>query len=109
MQEIRSSNSHMNTGICNPNKSRARHHRSLKLGLKLKYLKNVYISAIPMHFHLHCVNLTWQYQMYNPHSPEAKAIENILCGNVGQCVKYKLFQSMLLYICHTSAKVLSFN
>ena len=26
------------TGICDPNKSRARHHRSLKLGSKLKYL-----------------------------------------------------------------------
>ena len=47
-----------------------------------------------MHFHLHCVNLTWQYQMYNPHSPEAKAIENILCGNVGQYVKPELFQSI---------------
>ena len=29
----------MATGICDPNKSRARHHRSLKLGSKLKYLK----------------------------------------------------------------------
>ena len=28
----------MVTGICDPNKSRARHHRSLKLGSKLKYL-----------------------------------------------------------------------
>ena len=38
MQEIRSSNPPVVTGICDPNKSRARHHRSLKLGLKLKYL-----------------------------------------------------------------------
>ena len=27
------------TGICNPNKSRARHHHNLKLGSRLKYLK----------------------------------------------------------------------
>ena len=38
MQEIRNSNPPVVTGICNPNKSRARHHRSLKLGSKLKYL-----------------------------------------------------------------------
>ena len=29
----------MVTGICDPNKSQARHHQSLKLGSKLKYLK----------------------------------------------------------------------
>ena len=40
MQEIRSSNPPMVTGICDPNKSRARHHRSFKLGSKLKYLNS---------------------------------------------------------------------
>ena len=35
MQEIRSSSPPVVTGICDPNKSRARHHRSLKLGSKL--------------------------------------------------------------------------
>ena len=39
MQEISSSNPPMVTGICDTKKSRARHHRSLKFGLKLKYLK----------------------------------------------------------------------
>ena len=39
MQEILSSNSPVVTEICDPNKSRARHHRSLKLASKLKYLK----------------------------------------------------------------------
>ena len=34
-----SSSSPVVTAICDPNKSRARHHRSLKLGSKLKYLK----------------------------------------------------------------------
>ena len=38
MQEIRSSNPLVVTSICDPNKSRARHHRSLKLGSKVKYL-----------------------------------------------------------------------
>ena len=38
MQDIRSSNAAVVTGICDPNKSRARHHCSFKLGLKLKYL-----------------------------------------------------------------------
>ena len=38
MQDIRSSNPPVVTGICDPNKSRARYHRSLKLGSKLKYL-----------------------------------------------------------------------
>ena len=40
MQEIRSSNPPVVTGIFEPNKSRARHHRCLKLGSKLKYRKN---------------------------------------------------------------------
>ena len=37
MQDIRSSNLSAVTGICDPNKCRARHHRSLKLGSKLTY------------------------------------------------------------------------
>ena len=37
-QEIRSSNPPVVAGICDPNKYRARHHSSLKLGSKLKYL-----------------------------------------------------------------------
>ena len=41
MQEIRSSNSPVVTGICDPNKSRTRHHRNLKLGSKLKYLYGI--------------------------------------------------------------------
>ena len=43
MQEIRSSNPPVVTGICDPNKSRVRHHRSLKLGSKLKYLSILYL------------------------------------------------------------------
>ena len=39
MREICSSNPPVVTGICDSNKFRARHHRSLKLGSKLKYLK----------------------------------------------------------------------
>ena len=39
MQEICSSNPPVVTGICDPNKSGAQDHHSLKLGLKLKYLK----------------------------------------------------------------------
>ena len=38
MQGIRSSNPPVVTGICDLNKSRACHHRSLKFGSKLKYL-----------------------------------------------------------------------
>ena len=38
MQEIGSSNPRVVTGTSDPNRSRARHHRSLKLGLKFKYL-----------------------------------------------------------------------
>ena len=38
MHKICSSNPPVVTGICDPNKSQAQHHRSLKLGLKLKYL-----------------------------------------------------------------------
>ena len=34
---ITSTNPPVATGVCNPNKSWARHHRSLKLGSKLKY------------------------------------------------------------------------
>ena len=36
MQEIRSSKPPVVTGICDPNKSRSWHHRSLKLSSKLK-------------------------------------------------------------------------
>ena len=43
MQDIRSSNPPKVAGVCDPNKSRVRHHRSLKLGLKLKYL-NIFIK-----------------------------------------------------------------
>ena len=42
------------------------------------------ISAIPIKFHLHCVNLTWKYQMYNPDSAETEAVEDLLCGNVSK-------------------------
>ena len=38
MQEIRSSNSPVITGIFDPNKFRARHYRSMKFDSKLKYL-----------------------------------------------------------------------
>ena len=38
MQEIRSSNPPVVTGICDPIKSRAGYHRSFKLGSKLKHL-----------------------------------------------------------------------
>ena len=38
MQEIRSSNLKLITGICDPNKFRVRHDRSLKLDWKLQYL-----------------------------------------------------------------------
>ena len=38
MQEISSSDPPVVIGICDLNKSRARRHRSLKLGSKLKYL-----------------------------------------------------------------------
>ena len=40
MQEIHSSNPPVVTGICDPNKSQAQQHRSLKLGSKLKYFNN---------------------------------------------------------------------
>ena len=39
MQDTGSSNPVVVTRIWNPNKSRAQHHLSLKLGSKLKYLK----------------------------------------------------------------------
>ena len=58
MQETHSSNPPVVTGICDSNKYRARHHRNLKLGSKLKYstetiflfffhlIKNVSIESI---------------------------------------------------------------
>ena len=48
MQEIHSSNPTVVTGICDPNKSQARHHNSLKLDLKLKY-RNQKHSKIKKH------------------------------------------------------------
>ena len=45
-QKIRSSNTPVVTGICDPNKSRARDHRSLKLGSKLKYLNNFIVAIV---------------------------------------------------------------
>ena len=47
MQEIRSSNSAVVTGICDPNKSWTRHHLSLNYGSKLKYLN---IATLPRNF-----------------------------------------------------------
>ena len=44
MQEIRSTKPPVVTGICDPNKSRARQNRGLKLGSKLKHLNlNVFV------------------------------------------------------------------
>ena len=40
MQEIHRSNPPVVTGICDPNKSWAQQHHSLKLGPKLKYPNN---------------------------------------------------------------------
>ena len=40
MQEVHSSNPPVVTEICDPSKSRVRHHRSLKLDSKLKYLND---------------------------------------------------------------------
>ena len=45
MQEIRSSNAPVVTGICDPNESGVRLHRSLKLGSKLKYL-NIFLLIV---------------------------------------------------------------
>ena len=42
MQEDRSSNPPVVTGICGFNKSPSRHHRSLNFGSKVKYLTSIY-------------------------------------------------------------------
>ena len=49
MQEICSSYPPVVTGICDPNKSRARHHRSLKLGSKLNHLIMLDVRCL-MHY-----------------------------------------------------------
>ena len=46
MQEIHSSNPREVTGICDPNKFRAQHHRSLKLGSKLKYINYIIVLTV---------------------------------------------------------------
>ena len=46
MQGIHSSNLPVVTGICDPNKYRARLNRNLKLGSKLKYLKMEMYKAV---------------------------------------------------------------
>ena len=50
MQEIRSLNPPVVTWICDPNKSWAQHHRSLKLGSKLKYLNIISLILAPKTF-----------------------------------------------------------
>ena len=50
MLEIRSSNPPVVTGICDPNKSRARHHCSFKLGSKLKCLNIILILFLVLHY-----------------------------------------------------------
>ena len=57
MQEIRSSNPPVVAKICDPNKSRARHHRSFKLGSKLRYLKIMRIFKLYI-FKKKNINLT---------------------------------------------------
>ena len=60
MQKIHSSNPTVVTGICDPNKSQAQHHHSLKLGLKLKDLNiidnNCNFLASEMEFFMAMVN-----------------------------------------------------
>ena len=48
MQEILSSSPPMVTVICDPNKSRARHHRSIKLGSKLNYLNKKVVFMLDL-------------------------------------------------------------
>ena len=80
MQEIRSSNPPVVAGICDPNKSRARYHHSLKLGSKLKYIKSIlqFIRPSP-------------YRTFNCHNPiEIKLIARLRLGlSHLQCSKLK--------------------
>ena len=48
MQEIRSSNRPVVTGICDPNKSRARHHRNELIVLKV-YNKETSTTSLTQH------------------------------------------------------------
>ena len=51
------------TGICDPSKSWARHHRSVKLGSKLKYLNYEYNKKVKF-----ILNLMYQRIWYVPRS-----------------------------------------
>ena len=75
MQDICSSNPPVFPGICDRNKSRAQHHRSLKLDSKLKYLKkclvsgrfyykptSFWINKKVQNFLIWCFNLDWYQQ-----------------------------------------------
>ena len=66
MQEIRSSNPPVVTGIYDPNKSWARHHRSLKLGSKLKYLNKITEVVIALYKILMTENNTSDNYDYCP-------------------------------------------
>ena len=57
MQQIRSSNPPVITGICDPIKPRARHHCSLKLGSKLNYL-NIPIKILKNSNNIYLEKLT---------------------------------------------------
>ena len=59
MQEIRISKPPVVTGILDPNKSRAQHHHSLKLDLKLKYLN--FIDYVNIWKTLEAANLVLQW------------------------------------------------
>ena len=54
MQEIRSSNLLVVTGTCDPSKSRALHHHSLKLSPKLIYLNMVLLLSFST-----CATMEW--------------------------------------------------
>ena len=64
MQEICSSKPPVITGICDPNKSQARHHRSLKIGSKLTYITIYFIFCLCVLFQhlflMHTRNQNWK-------------------------------------------------
>ena len=104
MQEIRSSNPPVVTGICDSNKSWARHHRSLKLGSKLKYLKLffdlplLYIRTNSLYFFFSLTLSVYIYQvLWHSFLGRTLAERNVLAFNK-EDDKWVFFQSNLVRI-----------
>ena len=97
MQEIRSSNPPMVTGICDPNKSRPRRHRSLKLGSKLNYVNIDQLLQCRIQSYFEAGIPVWDPTLKPPNAQKCwflvQAFVNVPCRRAKRAMFFELFRT----------------